>query len=98
MSTSSMDMDRIDINNLARVHWACRRGMRELDVLIMPFFEEEYGCLSMSDKHSFVALLEHQDPQLFRWLMNQSVPEEQNLARMVKLIQMRNQQRGPSTL
>lgn len=88
----------MDINNIARVHWACRRGMRELDVLIMPFFEEEYERLSVSDKHSFVALLEQQDPQLFRWLMNQSVPEEQNLARIVRLIQMRNQQRDLSAL
>ena len=24
----------------ARVKWACRRGMLELDVLVMPFFEE----------------------------------------------------------
>ncbi len=23
----------MDINNKARIHWACRRGMRELDIL-----------------------------------------------------------------
>ncbi|MCT6957984.1 succinate dehydrogenase assembly factor 2, partial [Salmonella enterica subsp. enterica serovar Saphra] len=22
----------MDINNKARIHWACRRGMRELDI------------------------------------------------------------------
>ena len=27
----------MDINNKARIHWACRRGMRELDISIMPF-------------------------------------------------------------
>ena len=32
----------MDINNKARIHWACRRGMRELDISIMPFFEHEY--------------------------------------------------------
>ena len=25
----------MDINNKARIHWACRRGMRELDISIM---------------------------------------------------------------
>jgi DNA-binding protein HU-beta len=30
----------MDINNKARIHWACRRGMRELDISIMPFFEQ----------------------------------------------------------
>ncbi|MDE9571687.1 succinate dehydrogenase assembly factor 2, partial [Xenorhabdus bovienii] len=29
----------MDIGNKARIHWACRRGMRELDISIMPFFE-----------------------------------------------------------
>ncbi|EIO4936544.1 succinate dehydrogenase assembly factor 2, partial [Salmonella enterica] len=27
----------MDIHNKARIHWACRRGMRELDISIMPF-------------------------------------------------------------
>lgn len=36
----------MDINNKARIHWACRRGMRELDISIMPFFEHEYDSLS----------------------------------------------------
>ena len=35
----------MDINNKARIHWACRRGMRELDISIMPFFEHEYDSL-----------------------------------------------------
>ncbi|CDL25841.1 YgfY COG2938 [Escherichia coli ISC7] len=40
----------MDINNKARIHWACRRGMRELDISIMPFFEHEYDSLSDDEK------------------------------------------------
>ncbi len=40
----------MDINNKARIHWACRRGMRELDISIMPFFEYDYDSLSDEDK------------------------------------------------
>ena len=40
----------MDINNKARIHWACRRGMRELDISIMPFFEYEYDSLSDDDQ------------------------------------------------
>ena len=47
----------MDINNKARIHWACRRGMRELDISIMPFFEYEYDSLSDDDKRLFVRLL-----------------------------------------
>lgn len=40
----------MDIHNKARIHWACRRGMRELDISIMPFFEHEYDSLSDEEK------------------------------------------------
>ncbi len=40
----------MDINNKARIHWACRRGMRELDISIMPFFEHEVRQLSDDEK------------------------------------------------
>ena len=43
----------MDINNKARIHWACRRGMRELDISIMPFFEHEYDSLSDDEKRIF---------------------------------------------
>ena len=52
----------MDINNKARIHWACRRGMRELDISIMPFFEHEYDSLSDDEKRIFIRLLECDDP------------------------------------
>ncbi|KEA54535.1 MULTISPECIES: FAD assembly factor SdhE [Mangrovibacter] len=88
----------MDINNKARIHWACRRGMRELDISIMPFFEHEYDTLSDSEKQAFVRLLTCDDPDLFNWLMNHGSPEDPELAQMVALIQSRNMARGPVAL
>ncbi|PKE28456.1 FAD assembly factor SdhE [Rahnella sp. AA] len=85
----------MDINNRSRVHWACRRGMRELDISIMPFFEHEYDSLSDADKEVFVRLLTCDDPDLFNWLMNHGEPKDTELQRMVALIQTRNKSRGP---
>ncbi|BCI75286.1 FAD assembly factor SdhE [Vibrio cholerae] len=34
----------------ARIKWACRRGMLELDVVIMPFFEECFDSLTESSR------------------------------------------------
>ncbi|STW72269.1 YgfY [Klebsiella michiganensis] len=73
----------MDINNKARIHWACRRGMRELDISIMPFFEHEYDTLSDGDKALFIRLLENDDPDLFNWLMNHGEPADAELQRMV---------------
>ncbi len=85
----------MDIFNKSRIHWACRRGMRELDIAIMPFFEHEYEGLSDLDKQVFVRLLESDDPDLFNWLMNHGKPDDAELQRMVALIQTRNKERGP---
>ncbi|MBX9447686.1 FAD assembly factor SdhE [Dickeya chrysanthemi] len=85
----------MDINNKARIHWACRRGMRELDISIMPFFEHDYDTLSDDDKQQFIRLLQCDDPDLFNWLMNHGEPVDSGLKRMVSLIQTRNKDRGP---
>ncbi|MBK5144457.1 FAD assembly factor SdhE [Budviciaceae bacterium BWR-B9] len=84
----------MDINNKTRIHWACRRGMRELDIAIMPFFENDYDSLSDEDKQVFIRLLSCEDPQLYRWLMNQAIPEEADMARMIKMIQKKNAERS----
>ncbi|MBW7982917.1 FAD assembly factor SdhE [Enterobacillus tribolii] len=88
----------MDIDNKARIHWACRRGMRELDVSIMPFFEHDYDSLSDEEKRVFVRLLECDDPDLFNWLMNHGAPQDEDMKRMIALIQTRNQARGPLAL
>lgn len=85
----------MDITNKSRIHWACRRGMRELDISIMPFFQYEFDSLDDGDKRLFVRLLESDDPDLFNWLMNHGEPADAELKRMVLLIQQRNKQRGP---
>ncbi|MTD28281.1 FAD assembly factor SdhE [Erwinia sorbitola] len=85
----------MDISNKSRIHWACRRGMRELDISIMPFFQYEFDSLTDEDKQLFVRLLESDDPDLFNWLMNHGEPADAELQRMVALIQERNKARGP---
>ncbi|UJL41035.1 FAD assembly factor SdhE [Salmonella enterica subsp. enterica serovar Infantis] len=67
------------MHNKARIHWACRRGMRELDISIMPFFEHEYDSLSDEEKRIFVRLLQSDDPDLFNWLMNHGKPADAEL-------------------
>ncbi|CZF83695.1 Antitoxin CptB [Grimontia celer] len=70
----------------ARIKWACRRGMLELDVIIMPFFEECFDTLTEEEKHHFVALLECDDPDLFTWLMGHGRSDKPELAAMIDKI------------
>ncbi len=70
----------------ARIKWACRRGMLELDVVIMPFYEECFDSLSESEQQDFVALLECDDPDLFNWVMRNGTSSDKRLANMIDKI------------
>ncbi len=72
--------------NKARLKWACRRGMLELDVLFIPFVEEAYDDLSLKDQYIFERLLTEQDPDLFAWFMGHKVCENSELNTMVQFI------------
>ncbi|MBS0894970.1 FAD assembly factor SdhE [Tatumella sp. JGM130] len=83
------------IEDKSRIQWACRRGMLELDMAIMPFFKYEYDSLSDQDKQCFIHLLGADDPDLFNWMMQHGEPADPQLKRMVNLIRERNALRGP---
>ncbi|MFE8072616.1 succinate dehydrogenase assembly factor 2 [Marinobacteraceae bacterium S3BR75-40.1] len=69
-----------------RLWWHSRRGMLELDVLLVPFVEEVYPTLEADDQARYKKLLECEDNDLFAWFMQRSRPEDPDLARMVDMI------------
>ncbi|MDE2148431.1 MAG: succinate dehydrogenase assembly factor 2 [Gammaproteobacteria bacterium] len=52
-----------------RLRWRCRRGMRELDVLLSSYLERTYPAASAEHRRAFAILLEQEDPQLWRWVL-----------------------------
>lgn len=69
-----------------RLLWASRRGMLELDLVLMPFLENVYPTLEQSDKELYWALLEEQDQDLFAWFLRRENPEKPELQRIVDII------------
>ena len=49
----SQSLDTQPIVNKARLKWACRRGMLELDVLFIPFVDEAYDDLPATQQRIF---------------------------------------------
>ncbi|MFC6671675.1 succinate dehydrogenase assembly factor 2 [Marinobacterium aestuariivivens] len=72
--------------DIRRLKWQSRRGMLELDVLLVPFVDEAFRQLPLDDQDRFVKLLACEDQDLFAWFMQRAVPEDPDLARMVKII------------
>ena len=82
----------------SRLKWACRRGMLQLDVIVMPFFEHEFDSLTPEQQQTFVRLLESDDPDLFKWFMGHGVPSDPDFATLVPFILQRNQARHDAKL
>jgi len=60
----------MDKYNKLRIEWDCRRGMLELDKIIMPFYKAHFDQLTDDKKDIFIRLLAATDLQLFSWTSN----------------------------
>lgn len=69
-----------------RTKWACRRGMLEIDLFLVPFFEHCYQDLTPEEKESFQQLLTESDPDLHAYLTTETKPKTQEVQEIVKKI------------
>ncbi len=73
-------------SELNRLFWQSRRGMLELDVLLVPFVKEVYPGLDEEDQHRYRKLLSCEDQDMFGWFMQRGEPKDEDLRRMVRMI------------
>ncbi|WP_237065588.1 succinate dehydrogenase assembly factor 2 [Microbulbifer guangxiensis] len=69
-----------------RLFWASRRGMLELDLVLLPFLENVYDTLDEADQQRYVQLLESEDQDLFAWFLRREDPSDPELLRIVQII------------
>lgn len=72
----------------AKLKWHCRRGMLELDLILMRFVEHHLDAMSDAQLTQFEALLACTDPELFSWFMEQEKPQDGELAAIVDFIKL----------
>jgi antitoxin CptB len=66
--------------------WRCRRGMKELDLLLSGWLETQFERASDAQRGQFEALLELPDPQLARYLLGGERPEGAELAAVIDAV------------
>ena len=52
----------------ARLRWKCRRGMREMDILMTRFLERGYAQMDELGQQAFERLLDAPDQDILEWL------------------------------
>ncbi|MFD2178705.1 succinate dehydrogenase assembly factor 2 [Veronia pacifica] len=80
----------ISAEERARVKWACRRGMLELDVILNPFFDECFDNLSEQGQIDFIDFLKCDDPDLFAWLMGHGHSDDPRMLAMTETVVSHN--------
>ena len=76
-----------------RLQWRCRRGMRELDLLLGRFLACEFDELSPADQARFETLLDYHDQELLVLLTGRGEPADPDLSDIISRIAS---QAGPS--
>lgn len=71
---------------IRRLRWQCRRGMLELDHLLLRFLDLGYAALDPIGRGEFAALLRQQDQDLSDWLMGRREPDDSRVASLVRHI------------
>ena len=52
-----------------RLRWLCRRGMKELDIVLGWYLDHCYATAPHIEQQAFVELLKQEDPLIWGWLL-----------------------------
>ena len=74
------------MENLQKLVWRCRRGTKELDVLMHKFLDHHYQTAAPELQHAFENMLNMQDPELYDLLIGKQVSPDQNINKVIEYI------------
>jgi antitoxin CptB len=73
-------------DEIGKLRWRCRRGMRELDLLLTRYVDEEYRTAAPEQQEAFRRLLEIQDPVMHAYFLGRETPPDAVLASLIARI------------
>ena len=85
MTVALIVNEATDINR-NRLAWQCRRGMRELDVILGCFLDTGFKRLDEQGRNHFSRLLEYPDSVLLEVLMGRMTATDRDVAHIVDTI------------
>jgi antitoxin CptB len=72
------------MSEMSRLRWMCRRGMKELDVVLTRYLDHCYESANPADRTQFLALLEMPDPDLYNLLLGRDKTTDPELAQLLQ--------------
>ena len=71
---------------IKRLRWRCRRGMRELDQLMLRYLDDAWPRADDAERSVFLRLLDCEDDKLWQWCMGRSRSADPELQALVEKI------------
>ena len=71
---------------LGKLQWRCRRGMKELDFLLLRYLRERHSDAASDERAAFVEFLELPDPDIARYLLAGDVPSDPRHAALCRIL------------
>ncbi len=68
------------------LEWRCRRGMKELDFLLLRYLRERLAAGSTSEREVFAEFLELPDPLIARYLIGGDAPPDPRQAALCRAL------------
>jgi antitoxin CptB len=69
-----------------RLAWRCRRGMKELDLVLVRYLRERWPTASSDERQQFERVLELPDPELAAYLMGRESAPDPQMQRLLDLM------------
>ena len=69
-----------------RLRWRCRRGMRELDQLMLRYLDQRWPTADDGERGVFLRLLACEDDKLWQWCMGRERSDDPELQGLVERI------------
>jgi antitoxin CptB len=79
-------MDRAVSAELGRLAWRCRRGMKELDLLLTGYLRDRWPLAAPGERAAFERILELPDPLLAAYLMQREAPPDPDLESLLAIL------------
>ena len=74
------------MSHRSKLAWRCRRGMKELDVLLGRYLASRYDTAPEEEKSAFEEALDLPDPQLYAFFTGREVPGDPRIRALVRQI------------
>ncbi len=66
--------------------WRCRRGMKELDLLMSGYLQEDYPRAPAAERRAFEKLLDYQDPLIVDLLFRRCVDDDAAINALIDVL------------